>query len=166
MVHVHDHDVDSFVSSYNSFDLVSALIFVTLVFEEFTKMPDDAEDATWQKYLGEGAKTKIRSMSDLLKIVGEHVDAQVAVEEYNVVALDRKRLHSIVTVVMGWYKSGGGSTDAFVTTFKEVCVLFPLELLFNMFYCSLCSLVVSSMGAIVSEGGSRPHGGLRGLRGV
>ena len=94
------------------------------VYEEFTKIGNDTEDAIYQKYLGQGAKTKLRSMADLLKTVGEHVDAQVAVEEFNVVVEDKKKLHGIFTVCSAWFRTGAGESEAFVTTFKEVCVLF------------------------------------------
>ena len=79
------------------------------------------EDATWQKYLGCGAKTKLRAMGDLLKVVTELVDAQTAVEEFEVLVNDKKKLHAIFTVSNAWLKSGGGATDAFTGTFKEVC---------------------------------------------
>ena len=95
---------------------------LTLVFREFKEINDSEDDANWQKYLGSGAKTKLRAMSDLLKAVTEHVDAQTDVEEFNVLITDIKRLHAIVMVGSSWHKIGGGATDAFVTTFLEVRV--------------------------------------------
>ena len=92
-----------------------------MVSKEFSEIPDDKENASWQKYLGSGAKTKVRAMVDLLKIVSEYVDQQTDVGELNVLIIDKKRLHAIYTVTNAWYKTGGGATEAFVTTFKEVC---------------------------------------------
>ena len=92
------------------------------MYEEFEAIPNDPDDATWQKYLGAGAKTKIRALSDLLKMVSNHVDQQVDVNDFNVVVKDKKRLQAIFTVTNAWLKSGGGSNDSFATAFKEVLV--------------------------------------------
>ena len=90
------------------------------MFNEFQEIADDKEDPSWQKYLGAGAKAKVRAMGDLLKIVTEHVDAQTDVQEFNVLIADKKRLHAIYTTSTSWFKTGGGATDAFVATFKEM----------------------------------------------
>ena len=81
---------------------------MNLVFKEFSEIADDAEDANWRKFLGEGSKTKIRSLHDLLDKVSAHCDAQTNVDEFNIVLKDKKMLHALHAVLASWIKTGGG----------------------------------------------------------
>ena len=91
-----------------------------MVFEEFEALTEDADDPAFRKYMGDGAKAKIRALYDVLKTVSDACDAQVSVEEFNVLVKDKKKIHAIYTVVNSWWKTGGGATDGFVAAFKEM----------------------------------------------
>ena len=69
--------------------------------------------------MGEGARTKLRSMCDLLKSVSDTVDAQTSVEDYNVLVQDKKKMYAVYTITNSWYKTGGGATDGFLGVFTE-----------------------------------------------
>ena len=93
-----------------------------MVFDEFEPLATihDTEDPTWRKFLGDGAKVKLRAMNDLLKAMNEACDSLTAVEEFNVLQKYRKKLHVIVTVLSSWYKTGNGATDSFSACFSEM----------------------------------------------
>ena len=92
---------------------------VTLVFTEFDTCGDGPEDAVWNKFMGDGAKTKIRSLTDLLKLVTTQCEAQTEVSEFNEILKDKKQLQAIYTVLNAWHKTGGGAADSFLVSFSE-----------------------------------------------
>ena len=63
---------------------------VTLVFTEFDSCGDGDEDPVCRKFLGEGAKTKVRALGDLLKMHTAPCESQTVVEEFNEILKDKK----------------------------------------------------------------------------
>lgn len=91
----------------------------TLVFLDMEKCGDGPDDDIWRKYLGDGAKTKVRALGDILKSLTAVCDAQTNVDEFNVLLKDKKQLHAIHAVLAAWYRTGGGLADSFNATFDE-----------------------------------------------